>query len=538
MLLGRLKITSLLIVAALACNSAEACWLTDWLYGRSASPYAVGYAPYAVNDGSYAANYTPYVAGYTPTAGYASTTVLPLRSPVVTSGAFQVQRPSYLENASVYTGAPVGANLQTAYSVPVTTPPLFRQNPSLLGAGSTSSYFGASNTYPNYPVPFAGSYAANYPSVSTGGPATTLSTTRVPTRFSNVPVSGVPVRSTPLFRGGLARFFGSLFGTNYRTSYYGAPVTYYRPATSVDPLTGTTVTVQQPCTSTIEQLQRTPYNSFQFTQPSTTPIGGPMPTAGCGSPGLGFAPSGVSPATMLSSPNLAPSQFAVPIPSTVMPPSGYGQSPSHHAAPLTGSPSAPQPQSDLSPMEQPSLNRVPVESNHESSRYRQTDRVAPRSGYQYESGSSSPTKAPEPRTEGKSLPGYWDMQDADDSTAMISPKRDRRPPSFVNNHPIRAIDDVALDRDLEPSPFRSDLMGRDTDRRNTAMGGNDSFEAPPLPARSSRDQGFRVPETINRVQPAAAWIPVREASSRNNVSPRFVPRAQDAPRDNVWNTGR
>ena len=558
MLLRHLKIATLFAVATLCCNPAEACWLTDWLYGRSASPYAVGYAPYAASYTPYSAGYAPYSASYSPysegyapvsapTAPFANATALPLSSPVATSGAYQVQRPSYLENPSVYMGSPVGTNLQTAYRVPLTTPQLFRSNPSLLGAGSTSSYLGASNVYPRYASGYGGVYSANYP---TATPAITMSAAPVSPLFPNAP--------RPVYRGGLARFFGSLFGTNYRTSYYRAPVTYYRPATSVDPLTGTTVTIQQPCASTIQQLQRTPYNSFQLRQPSITPIGGLTPAGSCNAPAsaYGYAPlSGVSQATAMVAPQTAPGQFTVPIPSTNYSPSGHAPSVNPNLGPLTGNPAAPQIQSDLSPVDQPSLGRQPSRSDYGASRYSQ-----PEPQYQYrsrrlddreESRRSDPRQSEpqqeyrepqsQPTRESSSLPSYWDLQDADDSTAMLPKHQDRRTPSFVrNNHPIRAID-----HEDERSPFRSDLMRRDTDHREQTA----PFTAPPLPSRTDWPaDSANASHPRRHVHQAAAWVPVREASSKRQTlrdsgsrtwQPRQSPSRDNHPRgdrsrDNQW----
>ena len=533
MFLRRLKLSSLtVVVAALTGMPADACCLTDWLFGRTATPYSVGYAPYSASYAPYSAGYTPYlangapyVAGYAPVSGFGATTVLPRTTSATNSGVYQLQRPTYLENPSVSTGAPVGTPLQTAYSVPLSTPQLFRSNPSLLGAGSTSSYFGASNTYPRYAAGFGGVSTANYPS------ATVLpATRRVAPMFPNAP--------RPVYRGGLARFFGSLFGTNYRTSYYAAPVTYYRPVTSVNPVLGTTVTVQQPCTSTVQQLQRSPYGSFQLPQTSITPIGGPIPTGSCA--------SGVHQAAAVFPQGLGTNPFTVPIPSTTLAPGGYGggyaQAPATGLAPLTGNPTAPQFQSDLSPVDQPSLRRVAPPSGYGASRYSQGE---PQSHYKYESKPLSDREEsrpePTPPRESRSVPSYWGLQDADDSTAMLPKKPTRSVPSFVkNNHPIRGIDQD----DTDHSPFRSDLMRRESDRRLDS----DEFRAPLLPSHSegaSDSTSVSNSKRRSRVQQAAAWIPVREASVKHrSTAPRFVPRTRPVPpketqrRDNRWSAAR
>ena len=160
----------------------------------------------------------------------------------------------------------------------------------LRGNTTSNPFYGTGNLYPN---DVAGQYGAAY-----GG------------RLGQLPITappGVAVASnSALFPnsprpqvGGLARFFGSILGTNYRSSYYRAPITYYRPVTAVDPATGQPTVVQQACSSYEQQLRRVPFNQFNLGNGSTvTPIGQPTLVSpgfgggGCqnGSCGLAAAP--------------------------------------------------------------------------------------------------------------------------------------------------------------------------------------------------------------------------------------------------------
>ena len=373
-------------LTSLICADADA-GCCDWLFGRTNSPYVVGYAPQVVYRSGLNAPFVanPYAAGYAPVA--VAGTAAPANA------AYQAQMQSY-DNPSVYTGRPVIVNQglsQTSYSLPITgaaAPLGFGSQSYGANYGGASSFgraatavplagryrgppattsnpiYGTGNVYPT--TSQAGVYQSNYPSVASPGVPTVTS---VPTGLPPSALPATPV--APLYTaapeprvGGLARFFGSSLGTNYRSSYYRAPVTYYRPVTSVDPVSGTTVTVQQPCTSYVQQLQRTPYSSLQpgFIAPTVTPMNGP----GCQTayPGYAAAPIAADPTTIspfgsqpLSSGvgqvggyTSSNDRLVVPIPSTQQP--GYYQQPSGplNTSPLTGS--APD---DRAPVDQPRL---------------------------------------------------------------------------------------------------------------------------------------------------------------------------------------
>lgn len=98
--------------------------------------------------------------------------------------------------------------------------------------------------YPIGPVPVTANYAAvvaNYGPYATQPPSAT--------GLATVPF-GVPQTVA-----------GYLPTATYDTAWNATPVTYYRPVTSFDPRTGTTVTSLQPCTSVQYQAQRVPLAS-------------------------------------------------------------------------------------------------------------------------------------------------------------------------------------------------------------------------------------------------------------------------------------
>ncbi|WDQ18057.1 hypothetical protein [Rhodopirellula sp. P2] len=421
-------------VGSFAAPVANACCLTDWLYGKQPA-YVAGYtpvvgapvttitpmpgpamgAPAIAPPPGYAANYPGYTAGYTPLMTAApNSSLLPLNptSIYTPSQAYSLQRPAYgavpLDNPSVYTGLPtVNSPVVSGYR----------------GAVSTGSTFmGAGNVYPN------SSYATNPAGVQ---PVTAY---RPATGYSAATGYPTPIRS------GLSRFFNSLLGTGYRSSYYTAPITYYRPATTLDPVTGTTVTVQRACDSTVQQLQRTPYTTFQglASQPTMvapTTMDPCMTTVdSCGiatsvapvtSP-YGASPYAASPSTQLApagsyaaQPSWGGAPSASAIPSTIDP-NGYGgvaqtgdlqpmappaSAPSNlqpfdaqrqTLSPLTGSPYASEPpaESQSSPSDQPPASQYrysiepPAQSNSpakEPAEAERTDSSDVYDSYRYQS---------------------------------------------------------------------------------------------------------------------------------------------------------
>ncbi|MEM9365979.1 MAG: hypothetical protein AAGD07_08270 [Planctomycetota bacterium] len=340
------NLPTICLVLSLQCwlsASAEACWLTDWLYGRRQAvpitgsvPYAAGYAPYGYVPGNVLQPAPTYAAGYTP--------LLTQPAALPTTGTWSTR-----DNPSVYTGRPVLPPTVTGYrglpsvvGVPVAngTPA-----PALSGyrglATTGGDFYGTGNVYPNdASAPYAAGYA--------------------PSPVVNPVVAPEPRFATPI-RSGLARFFGALWGTNYRSSYYSAPITYYRPVNQIDPVTGTTVTIQQGCQSTVQQLQRTPLTSWSAANNGVLPASG----AACGT-GAGcstIAP--VSGYSQLATPSTTIDPLGggvTTIPSTIPSVGGqpiYGGSVSQ---PLTGGStwaptgSGVAPATDLQPVRPPTLS--------------------------------------------------------------------------------------------------------------------------------------------------------------------------------------
>ncbi|MGB7324185.1 MAG: hypothetical protein WBD31_04900, partial [Rubripirellula sp.] len=246
----------------------------------------------------------------------------------------------------------------------------------------------------------------------------------------------------------------------------------------------------------------------------------------------------------------------VPIPSTAPAPSsdygyGYGNQPT--VSPLTGSPSDPRAQSgagDLAPMNQPQLNSYERSETSSRQDYDSNYAPAPPSYSAPNYLDPQPSAAPEPTETQPREPAsksYWQLQDADDSTAMIRTETQPRaaaeapnfsaprfaaprdpvsltPPSFTAAEPIRAPSN-------EPSPFESlDAVRSGVSRAN--------FEAPPLPPARSYP-----PADANSASSRSTWqgTPAREvALVRNETAVRPVavkPQAKAEPkRDSRWFT--
>lgn len=545
-------------------SQAGACCLTDWLFGRTTTPYYAGFAPIQTlplstqpivtsNFGGNFAN--PYASNFA-----TAYTAQPLISPVTGNGVFQAQRPAFgqaafgqarfgqaafgqatpLNNPSVFTGLPTAATAQAAYSAPIATTPFTANFRGAEPVGG--SYLGASNTYPRTTIQTNLQTSFQNPSL------TPLPTTNVTPLFPPTPARG----------GGLGQFFGSLFGTNYTSSYYQAPVTYYRPVTSIDPLSGTTVTVQQPCTSEITQVQRSPYSSLfagdavQPGQPASINFGTPIyttPIDNCNPQSFGtgafgstpFGQDGVAQVGGVAPVGGSPGQFTVPIPATTAPQSSPFASQGFSGAtggaqpgvsPLSGSPTQPRSQSggDFSPLDQPRLEtfRAAESSpNPSSDDWYNSDRFRATQPNDPAPTNSAPTTPPPPPTvtepAGDSAPkSYWQLQDADDSTAMIRPEptpaRVMTPPSFTAAEPIRALDS-------EPSPFEL----RDAAK---AVPATSNFQAPPLPPASNFDPftGGRAGVTPSRS------IPVREAGLVRQQPAPIAKPAAPPQRDARWFT--
>jgi hypothetical protein len=557
----RLTLALLTILGtALHSTESEACWLSDCLCGRNTAPYAVSYAPYGytvayapVAATPYAAGYAPvaatqYAAGYAPVAatpyaaGYAAVPVtgpaVAPRSawntapsvwntaPAVANGAYQAQRPSYYNNPSVYTGQPVTGNVQTSYRVPIAN--------TLRGTRPTRVYLGAGNRYPDI---YRSAYVSAYPNTAspgepivtatpTGAPATAIPATQVapmPTT-AVAPVYAAPP-PPPRCGCGLSRFFGSYSRTNYRTSYYRAPVTYYRPVTTVDPVSGMAVAVQQPCTAYEQQLQRTPYNSLQL--PPGQP---PQPTSSCPAPSncppcscpVQPAPYGAAPPSGIGQVGGVSPIGQPPIRSPAA--GGYYLQPGSapNLAPMTGAPPtlAP-PVGDQAPVNQPQMqNGAPpqsIDARRESTEPAESTDA---------DNSAEPTgsSAAPPRS-------YWQLQGAEDSTAMIRPSAPR-PIEYVSD-PLVANAPGAAPLQA-PSGYVAPFPKPANEAPATAVPQPQTdFDAPPLPARAYD------PSEVTSI-PNRTDIQVREAALVRARSYRPAPTYRPAPkpvkRDSSWYT--
>jgi len=222
------------------------------------------------------------------------------------------------------------------------------------------------------------------PSVLTGRPVMQTSAMQPSFNSMGQPMLPPAAMTPPMQPSGPASWFSKMIGNDYQSSYNNVPTTTFRPVTQIDPATGAMVTVQQPCTSTTQQLQRSPYSSLQPATGAITPYYG-EPT--CGSeparylPPNTYAPQAYAPQTYAPQ-TYAPQAYA-PQPGAYGYPQagdvsqataigsglGYNASPIPSSAPAYGSipsavPGAPQPlrgygevsPSDATPMTPPQLD--------------------------------------------------------------------------------------------------------------------------------------------------------------------------------------
>lgn len=160
--------------------------------------------------------------------------------------------------------------------------------------------WGKSSSTPNPSAPPSYPYSSNYPVVPAG-----------------YPIQGQPVVGGMPYSAGYAGIPQSAISlgapTNYNTSYFPVPTTYYRPVTTTDPRTGQQVTTMMPCTSYQMQALRSPAWSLgQWVhggnQVPMVPAG-PLPAA-TSSPGL--TPPGGTPTALSSGMSNTADPNAVP----------------------------------------------------------------------------------------------------------------------------------------------------------------------------------------------------------------------------------
>ena len=383
------RFVAILVFAASFVASAEfsAAGFGHWLHGRAPSPYVANY-PYqayriqpiqpgyssrrvAVDNPSVYTGRPVLTAPASPLTAYqlppggTSGPLANIAPPTTATSAF---RPAFADPVAGYAQAPPPFTAPATFGAPTATAipgqPIqpvtglgsglpFRGRNSggevplagmLRGNTTSNPFYGTGNIYPNNfaPSSVAASqpYSAGYaPTVGNGALPITPNAAVAPSAspfFPNAPQPRV---------GGLARFFGSLLGTNYRSRYINAPITYYRPVNTVDPITGAPVIAQQGCTSCVNQLQRIPFNTFQRNQPSAglagttiTPVGPMVPVA----PPTSYGPASQSNFGYGPAPTSSYSQAGPPAGSdprylpggSVAPVTGYGSPTDRSVAPI------------------------------------------------------------------------------------------------------------------------------------------------------------------------------------------------------------
>jgi len=272
--------------------SAAGC--LDWLFCKSPypAPYAAGYAPQPT--------VTP-LGPPTPVGPPVTTAVGAYSAYPQTSPYQAAMNPAWAanygyNNPSVLTGVPVNPN------APIV-------------AGYRGQMPAAVNPWGGYMPQTSYNAAAAYQAPASG---------LVPVPPATTGLSH-PMQTTPLPpTSGTGGFMGTVLGTAYQTNYNNVPTTVYRPVQQVDPRTGQTVIVQQPCATTTQQVQRMPYGQFQ--QAPVVPTA-PYGEATCGTEGF----SNMAPAAGTALPPTA----AYP----QYPPQAYSQptTAGGYAAPTNGS---------------------------------------------------------------------------------------------------------------------------------------------------------------------------------------------------------
>ena len=189
----------------------------------------------------------------------------------------------------------------------------------------------ANNSSPNPAAIPSYPYSAGYPTLGVPYPL-----------YGQMPVAAVDPRMQPYSVGynGIPQSAISIASpTNYNTSYFSVPTTYYRPVTTTDPRTGQSVTTMMPCTSFQQQALRSPAWSFGQWVHGGTQV--PMVPANAlpassSSPGLmqQNSNSAVSATDPRSIPTLPPINPSLPVYGTSVQ-SGFGN-PSSYSNPIVG----------------------------------------------------------------------------------------------------------------------------------------------------------------------------------------------------------
>jgi hypothetical protein len=493
MRLPNLFIPTALLSLAVSADSALGQWTRPVapspVYTASGPVYASGTATYVSGTATAAVpvmTYAPATGRYQPASTpYYGIAPVAARTQTIVNGVYQAQRPTYFDNPSVYTGQPIRGSVQTSYQ--------------------------------------PGTQATNYSTLQAGQAATN----RVVTAYSSPPITAPPITAPPILNpppvtyaaappaakreGCLSRFCNKLFGTGYTTSYYRAPVTYYRPVTTMNAATGAMVTVQQPCTSYEQQMQRNPFTTVlpgTTNAPNQCQSGYPCPPGAntCNTvPGYSQNPTFAQPAPISQTPYNGIGQVgatgtgdyqAMPIPS--LQPSGtLGAQPgTPNLSPLTGPPptlapptntlspvptspqgSAGSPQgsagNDLAPVQRPTLNKPPTAD-------------APTNLSSPQTGDSSQGNQ-DAELDKKDDSAKWRLQRAADSTAMIprptSRSSQQGPVSLKRSYgvaePIRAPADYVAPYGPNDSVIEQGVIDQRQQNPSTPPAVSDPFSPPP-----------------------------------------------------------
>ena len=500
-------IATALLVSAVSAKTALGQWTqtaTTPIYSSAVPAYTTG-APTLVQPMVTAAPvYATSVPASTPYYGVAPATSLsqPSSNQLLSNGAYQAQRPTYLDNPSVYTGQPTRGSVQATNFAAAQAPTYTGSQPVKAPTNNVvTAYSAPANATPITAPPITA------PPITAPTPSTVN-----PANYANVaPAYASPsyAAAPPKRENCLSRLCNKLFGTGYTSSYYRAPVTYYRPVVMRDATTGRLVTVQQPCTSYEQQVQRSPFttllpgtaNAVNPYQPSC-PCPPGFDTCTTTSPygqGSGFAQvmpnpqatyNGIGQVNATTSGDFQ----SVPIPS--IPPSApqQGQNTTQNLTPLTGAPpilSTPNtaestvanPQTgstsnDLDPVQPPALNKPPV--TNPPVKTPPIDLINPNA----EEGQGEDPTVENATQENDSA--QWRLQRPADSTAMIPRKTSgptRQDPvslkrSYGVAEPIRAPADYVAPYGPNESVIEHGVTDQEEPHRPSPSAAN-PFTAPP-----------------------------------------------------------
>ena len=290
----RQSLAAILFATAQVAPAQAGCF--DWLFGKSPDPV------------------TPYTAGYAP-----PTTVIPIGPPVPV-GAPIITAPASVAPSQLPYSAAYAPNVsgQTAYGAPWNT--LQSATAAQAPAYAAAMPINNASVLTGRPVVPASALQQGYSAYYGAVPAANFAYQQ--------PVLLPPAAAAPAPQpSGVASWFGKYFGNNYQSSYYNVPTTLYRPVAQVDPTTGQTVIVQQPCTTTTQQLQRSPYASLQPVPVAQPYYGEPV----CGSePVCGGEPP------RYSAPNVYPAPSTYPAPNSYPAPASYSAANAYPGATSNG----------------------------------------------------------------------------------------------------------------------------------------------------------------------------------------------------------